>query len=144
MNDAFASYYNYLEELFGLFDSQYNFVFRTVYDESGYIWFGLIALGTCLIGLTLFYKAWHYPYGKLWHWIVWMIILAGISMGMTFYMAQDILVDHLYSQDQNIVDYTNDLVVGYSIMNLLTTMLISVGLSFAIKPFSKVQMHLPA
>jgi len=148
IKDLFAPIY---ETWFDLFDPAYRLIFSTLYNDGGYIFFGLAFLIIPLVCWLLFYYAWKYPYGKLWHWLLFMLIVIVIVFASTWSIAnteifasnnQD-LIEALNDPDSGYKDYATLLPMKYGMINSLLSLAIGIIYSFIMKQFSKVQIHLP-
>lgn len=146
LKDLFAAIYEA-----GIYDQKYTLIFSTLYDDSGYIKLGLLFILIPLVFWFLFYFVWHYPYGKLWHWTLWLFISAVITFACAYGVAN---TEIFASNNQDLTAALNDPQSGYAqyATNLpLTYALINAGLSLVLgfiyslllKQFSKIQMHLP-
>ena len=71
MNEFFGTIY---DTVFGIFANKYFLIFQHLYENGGYVKFGLSFILIPLVCWILFYYLWKYPYGKLWHWLVWLVI----------------------------------------------------------------------
>ncbi len=139
----FPSFYEFFENIFGIYDDRFSIVFQNFYQYGGYNDMGLLLIGVPLIISGLFYLVWKYPYGTIFHWIIMIVITACIAAGSTYGTTRLALADSLISPDPNIVDFTNLLVLKYTLLNALLSLLVSFLYSLVLKQFSKVQMHLP-
>jgi len=148
MKDIFAPIY---ETWFGLYNQTYDLIFTTLYNDGGYIKFGLTFVLIPLICWLLFYYAWRYPYGRVWHWLVWLIFVTLIVLGVTWGIAnseilastnQD-LIDALADNESGYEVYANSLPLKYAFINAGLTVIISFIYSLIMKQFSKIQIHLP-
>ncbi|MBN1968187.1 MAG: hypothetical protein JXL97_10060 [Bacteroidales bacterium] len=148
MNDLFATIY---EALFGLYDSQFSLIFDTLYDYGGYNLLGLTFIAVPLIMFVCFYLLWKYPYGKLWHWLLWLLIAflvtGGISWGISnneiFLSDNQALIDALADPESGYEQYANTLPLLYALFNGLLSVAVGFIFSLILKQFSKIQIHLP-
>jgi hypothetical protein len=148
IRELFATIY---ETLIGIYNSQFQLIFQTLYDFSGYIKLGLTVLVIPLLLWFLFYFFWHYPYGKFWHWILWLIIIAASVFGCTYGIANhDIFASNnpalneaLKASSSGYKEYASNLILTYAIVNSLLSVPIGFIYSLFLKQFSKIQLHLP-
>jgi len=148
MKDIFAPIY---ETWFGIHNPGFDLIFQTLYDFGGYIKFGLTFILIPLLLWILFYYAWKYPYGKWWHWIIWLVItiisVAGITFGIAnneiFASNNQYLIEALEDASSGYEEYAATLPLKYAAVNSLLTLVISFIYSIILKQFSKIQIHLP-
>lgn len=146
MKDLFASLYEYF-----IYDPNYSLLFQVLYDDGGYVNLGFSFI---LISLTLwaiFYYVWKYPYGKFIHWFVWLLIVACIIFGFSWWITDDAIN---FSNNQNLIaamsdpqsgyqNFADTLPLKYALYNSFFSILIGFIWSTIMRPFSKIQMHLP-
>lgn len=148
MNDLFATIYEYL---FGLYDSHYALIYNALYDYGGYSLLGLTFILVPLLMFAAFYFLWKYPYGKFWHWFLWLIIvyliIGGISWGVSyneiFLSNNQELIDALADPESGYEEFANTLPLKYALSNGLLGITIGFVYSLVLKQFSKIQIHLP-
>lgn len=148
MKEFFAAIY---DTWFGVFNQQYILIFRNLFDEGGYIMFGLCFIFIPLILWLFFYYVWNNPYGKFWHWLFWLIIISLLVAGTTWVIASheifgssnQMLNDALTTPGSGYNDYAQSLPIKYAIINGFLTLVISFIYSLIMKQFSKIQIHLP-
>lgn len=148
MNDIFAIIY---ETWLDLYDLQFRLIFDTLFDDGGYIKLGIIFLLIPLIMFAAFYFLWKYPYGKFWHWLLWLLIVflitGGISWGIAnneiFLSNNQALIDALAYPESGYEEYANTLPVKYAFVNGLLAISLGFIYSLILKQFSKIQIHLP-
>ena len=148
MKDIFSSIY---ETWFGLYEQNYDLLFTTLYNDGGYIKFGLTFILIPLICWALFYFVWRYPYGKIWHWLVWLVFIIVIVCGTTwglvnaeiFSSVDPGLMEALADPASGYETYALSLPMKYAIFNGILTIAISILFSLIMKQFSKIQTHLP-
>jgi len=148
MKDIFAPIY---ETWFGIYEPNYRLIFDTLYNEGGYIYFGLAFILIPLVCWSLFYFAWRYPYGKLWHWLLWMLIVIIIVFPSTWSIANteifasnnQALIDALNDPETGHKDYASSLPTHYGMINSLLALLLGIVYTLFMKRFSKIQTHLP-
>ena len=71
MNDIFAPLYELL-----LYNESFPLIFDHLFNNGGYVLFAFYMATVPLLGMVIFYFIWRYPYGKIWHWLVWVGFLA--------------------------------------------------------------------
>lgn len=148
MNDFFASIY---ETLFGIFDQTYELIFSVMYYESGYMKLFLAFTLIPLICWALFYFLWKYPYGRWWHWIVWLLIVSVIVFGVTWGITNSVifnssnpdLIEALADPSTGYEMYAQGLPINYATINTILSVIVGIVCSIIMKQFSKVQAHLP-
>lgn len=148
MRDFFAVIY---ETVFGLYNSDYNLIYRSMFEEQGYNTIGLVFILVPLVLMGLFYFAYWYPYGKAWHWgiavAVGIIIIGGLTYH--FFNVQILatnnpnLAEALYRPNTNYLQHAHELRTSYIIVNCLLGAVCSVLYSLIFKQFSKLHGHLP-
>ena len=148
MNDFFATIY---ETWFGIFNGQYDLIFTTLYTDGGYINFGLTFFCIPLLFLLLFYFVWRYPYGKWWHWLIWLLGSSLLVLGATLCIANteifgsnnEGLIYALSNPGSGYNEFASSLPIKYASINFCLALLIGCIYSILMKQFSKIQMHLP-
>lgn len=148
MKEFFVTIY---ETVFGIFDGKYSLIFSTLYDYNGYIKLGLLFILIPLLFWIIFYFAWNYPYGKFWHWALWLVV----SVIVVFICSWSLINTEIFaSNNQQLTDAINDPASGYSqyasglplVYSLINTglaLILGFIYSLFLKQFSKIQMHLP-
>ena len=148
MKDILAAIY---ETVFGLYNQTYDLIFTALYNDGGYLKFVLTWLLIPLGCWLLFYYIWRYPYGRWWHWLLWLVVTVIIVFGTTWGIANSEL---LASSNQDLIDaiadpesgyeaYAQTLPMKYPTINSILAVGITIIYSFVMKQFSKVQTHLP-
>lgn len=148
MKDILAPIY---EKLFGLYDQNFSLVFDHLYNNGGYLKFGFSFILIPLILLGVFYYVWKYPYGKILHWLLWLVVIIIIVFGMTYSIANtEIFASGNQALNAAIDDastgyknYASSLPLQYALYNSLLTLVIGIIYSLILKQFSKIQIHLP-
>ncbi len=151
MREGFATIY---DRVFGIYNTQYDLVFQHLFDNGSYIKLGLLFILVPLTFWTLFYYAWRYPYGRIWHWLIWLVVTVIVVFGATYGIANK----EIFSSDnQDLNDALADAATGYenyasvfpslpllyALINSLLAITVGVILSLIMKQFSKIQTHLP-
>ena len=139
LNDAFAAIYE--NRFFGIFDAKYQPIFRKLFDEGGYTSMGLIFILIPIGLMALFYFLWKYPYGKYWHWLIWLGISTIVVATSTIGFANSLLA--VYLTDSETVDFTSSIITRYAIINAVLGVIVAFLISLLFKRLSKIQKHLP-
>ncbi len=148
MNEFFGTIY---DTVFGIFANKYFLIFQHLYENGGYIKFGLSFLLIPLACWILFYYLWRNPYGKLWHWIVWLAVTVFIVFCATYGIANNEILgsdnqalnEALADASTGYADYASSLPLKYALANSLLALILSIIYSLIMKQFSKLQIHLP-
>jgi beta-lactamase regulating signal transducer with metallopeptidase domain len=148
MKEFFASIY---ETIFGVFDVKYSLIFSTLYDYGGYIKLGLLFILIPLLFYVIFYFAWNFPYGKFWHWALWLVIscivvficTSGLANTEIFASNNQQLTDAINDSESGYKQYASGLPLVYSWINTGLALVLAFIYSLILKQFSKIQMHLP-
>lgn len=139
----FATIY---ETIFGIYNNSCNPMFRYLFYEGGYVKLGLIFLLVTIALWLLFYFVWRHPYGRLGHWLLWLLVTVLIVLGVTLGTA-NIEVEVFLSKTSNVTqdcqDHIRTLPLKYGLANTALAAVLSLVYSLILKQFSKVQMHLP-
>ena len=148
MNEFFGTIY---DTVFGIFANKYFLIFQHLYENGGYIKFGLAFILIPLACWLLFYYLWRFPYGKKWHWILWMVVTVFIVFVTTYIVAgneitgseNQALNEALADASTGYSDYASTLPMKYALSNSLLALVIGFIYSLIMKQFSKIQLHLP-
>jgi hypothetical protein len=148
MKELFAAIY---DTLFGIYNSQFYLIFQHLFDNGGYLKFGFSFILIPLVFLLLFYYFWKYPYGKLWHWIVWLAVSILVVYITTYSIASSEILesnnqalnDALADASTGYEQYASSLPVKYAFVNSFLAFIIGFIYSLIMKQFSKIQIHLP-
>jgi len=148
MKDIFATIY---EIWFQLWNSDFSLIFDTLFDDYGYIMFGVSFILIPLILWFLFYYVWNYPYGKFWHWLGWLIITSLFVAVITLVIANNeifisnnqALINALDDPDSGYKQFAESLPLKYASINGILSIVVGFIYSLILKQFSKIQMHLP-
>lgn len=148
MEDFFAMIY---ENWFGIYDQKFRLIFIHLFQNGGYTKIGLTFILIPLGILLIFYFLYKNPYVKRWHWILLILFISLIVFVATYF-----IVDHeiLSSSNKTLNQalslatsgyekYASTLNVLYGGVNALLALIMSVFYSLIMRPFSKIQMHLP-
>jgi hypothetical protein len=148
MKETFAAIY---DTLFGIYNTQFYLIFQHLFDNGGYIKLGFSFILIPLICWVIFYYIWKYPYGKLWHWLVLMVITMLILFVTSYSIAySEILESNNQALNDAIADastgyeeYAASLPVKYACANSFLALITGFIYSLIMKQFSKIQIHLP-
>jgi energy-coupling factor transporter transmembrane protein EcfT len=148
MSEFFAALY---ETLFRVYHASYPEIFSTLYNYGGYVKLGLIFLLVPLVFWLLFYFLWRYPYGRFWHWLLWWLLSGVVVLVVTWLQARGAifdapnpaLVDALADPESGYKVYAVTLPQHYALINTGLSLVAGFLYSLLLKPFSKIQMHLP-
>ena len=148
MKDIFGTIY---DTVFRIFSNDYYLIFQHLFDNGGYIRFGLTFILIPLFCWILFYYIWKYPYGKLWHWLLWLAVIMVIVAGTTYGIANteifgsnnQALNEALSDESTGYAAYATYLPLKYALANSILALLIGFIYSLIMKQFSKIQIHLP-
>lgn len=148
MDQFFAFIY---DTLFGVYDPKFVLIYQTLFSDGGYVMFGADFIIIPLIFWLVFYYLWRYPYGKLWHWLTWLLVSVVIVLISTWAIAQKEIFD---SNNQALIqamadpqtgyrDHAAGLPIRYALINSFLALCIGFIYSIILKQFSRIQMHLP-
>lgn len=148
MTDIFATLY---ESLLNLFNQKFSLIFSVLYDDGGYIKLGLSFILIPLVCWLLFYYLWNDPYGKLWHWLIWLGIISIIVFAVSYGIAK---MEIFSSNDQALNNAMADTSTGYqnfaaslpftyALYNCIFALILGLIYSLIMKQWSKRQIHLP-
>ena len=148
MTELLASFY---DTLFGIWNQNYPLIFSTLFDYGGYLKLGLLFLLVPLFWWLLFFYAWRYPYGRFWHWLLWMVVSAvvvfacsyGLAHSEIFASDNQALTEALNDPESGYQAYASGLPVRYAWVNMGSAVVLGFVYSLIMKQFSKIQMHLP-
>ena len=148
IKDAFSAIY---EGWFNIYEAQFAEIYNTLYDDWGYVMFGLDFIFIPLVLLILFYFVWKNPYGKFWHWLGWLFIITVIVAGTTwgiankeiFASSNPVLIELMADPESGYAQFALSLPLKYAFINGLLTLVLGFLFSLALKQFSKIQIHLP-
>ena len=148
MKEIFGSIY---DSLFGIFNNDFFLVFQHLFDNGGYIKLGLSFILIPLVFWLVFYYLWKYPYAKIWHWLIWLLISIVTVIGITYAIANtEIFNSNNQALNEAIADestgyeaYVSSLPMKYALVNSLLAAIIGFIYSLFLKQFSKIQIHLP-
>lgn len=139
---TFAIFYEFFENMFGLYNNAYSIVFQTFFKAGGYNSMGMLLVLIPFVFLLFFYFLWKYPYGTFWHWLIYLGVISLIVGVTTFSAVRLDLADFLVSSNPA-AKFTKGLVLAYAFLNAGLALIVSFIYSLILKRFSKIQMHLP-
>jgi len=148
MKDFFATLY---DTWIGLYDSNYFLIYDQLRDSASYTYFGLTFILIPLVIFLLFYFGFRYPYAKWWHWLIAVVLSAVIVWIATreaaylaiFDTSNNELNNALNTQESGYDAYARPLPFEYAHWNAIMSLAVSFIWSMILRPFSKIQKHLP-
>lgn len=148
MKEFFATLY---DTWLDIFSSNYDLIFDQLKDSGSYTNFALIFIGIPLVIFLIFYFGYRYPYAKWWHWLIAVAISAIIVWITTrevayraiYETSNMALNEALADQESGYDAYANPLPFTYAHYNATLSLIISFLSIIFIRPFSKIQKHLP-
>ena len=148
MKEFFGAIY---DTVFGIHSNDYYEIFQHLYDNGGYLKLGFSFILIPLLCWMIFYFLWKYPYGKLWHWLLWLtftiLVVAGVTYGIAnteLFGSNNQTLNELMADERNkYYSYAVKLPIKYALANSLLALVIGALYSILMKQFSKVQIHLP-
>ena len=138
MNNFFAWFY---EMLNGIFLTKYPQIFSFMYDNGHYANIGWFLLLIPLAFLAMFYFLWRYPYGRIWHWLLWILVIGIVTGGVTYGYCMDKLASYLATIETEQVTFS--LLLKYGIVNAVWSIFLAAAHSLWMSRLSKIQKHLP-
>lgn len=136
--------YENLEDMLGLFDSDYQYIFDALLDYGVYNSLGFSFIGITLAIFIVFYYFYKNPYATFFpHWTITLLIATISSAVATFFIARTGLAEFLLDSDPNVSEFANDLVIAYTLINLVLALIFGFVISYLLRLGSKVQPHLP-
>ena len=124
--------------------ANYRLLFDHLFYNGGYNLFGWLFISIPIIPVVLFYFALKYPYTKLWHWGLLLVLIAVSVFSIT--VSQVNL--ELFASSKFIVhggnqSFAEDIVWKYATLNTVLSLITTFLYSIIAKYFSKIQKHLP-
>lgn len=145
MRDFFSLFYDNF-----FYDEIYYEIFSHLYENWGYVNFGLIAILMPVIFAAAFYFLYRWnPYSKWWHWAITLLINLATVFGLTIGIARtEILASdnpQLIQFLQNIsnYEYASTLTILIASLNILYALILFLIFSWIFKQFSKLHGHIP-
>lgn len=137
------------DRVFNIYSTDFPVIFSYFFKNGFYIMLGMIFILIPLTFFTIFYYLWMYPYGRWWHWLIWLFISLSVVFGCTFGYANSFILNSnapdmisCYNLQQ-CSDYVNTLPIQYAKANFILSIISGFIWSLILKQFSKVQTHLP-
>lgn len=137
------------ETWFNIYNQNFTVVHTALYDNSSYFWIGISSLIIPLVVCLIFYFIWMFPYGKWYHWLIWMLASSVIVLCSTIgisnlllFASNNPILDNAYG-DTPTYDYASSLPIRYAICNFFIAFVIGFIFSIICKQISKIQTHLP-
>jgi len=148
LNSFFAAIYENL-----VFRADYFEIFFCLNNMGSYTKFGLIFLLIPIVFWFIFYYLWNYPYGRWWHWLIFLLVVTATVFGLTWSIANiEVLskapmlcqnVSVSFSEIPGSYEYAQELYLSYSSWNCLLSLIVSFLCSLGFKQISTYQKHLP-
>lgn len=136
--------YEFLEDAFGIFDENFQYMFDSMREYGVYNKMGLSFIAITLLVFAGFYFFYKNPYAKLFpHWVLTLAISAVFSAVATFIIVREGLAEYLLDNDPEVADFANQLVSSYTAINFGLAVIFGILISQALRLGSKVQPHLP-
>jgi len=135
-----------------IYDAAYDTIFMHLFQDWGYVYFGLIFIVIPLIFSALFYFLYFWnPYSKWWHWLIWLLVCLIFVFGITFGVANveifasdnDALIHALSDTGHSYYEFASLLPFLYGILNILFGLIVFLLFSWIFKQFSKLHGHIP-
>jgi len=136
---------------FLLYSSKFPLIFDVLYHNGIYNYLGLMFVLIPFFFMFLFYYLLKYPYLKFWHWLVYLLLIGlvtGVVSGVFVSNAilssgNQLLNEALADSSSGYQQYANGLPFKYAFYNILLGLLFGFIGSLIIRPWSKIQIHLP-
>lgn len=136
--------YENLEDILGLFNSDFQYLFDSMREYGVYNKIGLSFIVITLLVFSGFYFLYKNPYAKLFpHWVLTLAISAVFSAVATFIIVREGLAEYLLDNDPKVSDFANQLVLSYTFINFVLAVIFGILISQLLRLGSKVQPHLP-
>lgn len=136
--------YENLDEIFGIFNENFQYIFNAMYEYGVYNKIGLTFIGVTLLVFVGFYFFYKNPYARFFpHWILTLVISGVLSAIITFFLVREGLAEYLLDNDPEVADFANQLVSFYTFINFVLAVIFGILISQALRLGSKVQPHLP-
>jgi hypothetical protein len=148
MTDLFASLY---ETFLNLYNQKFVLIFSALYDGGGYTELALSFIVIPFLFWFLFYYLWTNPYGRLWHWIVWLVVISVIVFAVSYAVADNkifasndqALNNALADTSTGYQNFAASLPFNYAFYNSIFALILGLIYSLIMKQWSKKQIHLP-
>lgn len=136
--------YENLEDIFGIFDENFQYMFNAMREYGVYNKMGLSFTMITLLIFSGFYFFYKNPYAKFFpHWILTLFMSGVLSAIVTFSIVRQGLAEYLLDNDSEVADYANQLVFSYTFINFGLALIFGFLISYLLRMGSKVQPHLP-
>lgn len=145
IRDFFSFFYDncFYEEI-------YYEIFSHLYENWGYVYFGLIAILIPIIFAAAFYFLYRSnPYSKWWHWVITLLISLVAVFGLTRGIARtEILASDnpqliQFLQNVSNYEYASTLTILIASLNILYALILFLIFSCIFKRYSKLHGHIP-
>lgn len=150
-------FYQHVEEILNIFNQDYDVIFETIFNNGTYNWLGLAFISAPFFLLLIFYLLWKYPYGKWWHWLIYVLIISVVVGIISWQIAYNGIFNSNSPDLNNLLDnntvpegaqmgyedFAYNLLPKYAIINGVLASILSFTYSLILKQFSKIQIHLP-
>ena len=148
MKDFFADIY---EIVFELVDPKFPLITDTMDYNYGYVLLGVSFVIVPLVMFASFYLLWKYPYGRFWHWFLWLVITSlltsviswSISYNEIILSSDNSLNKALNDTESGYKDATYNFLMNYALCNGVLCVITACIYSVLLKQISKIQIHLP-
>ena len=147
MNEFFTTLY---QTILGINNSNFSLIFKQLLNDGNYNYFAIIFIFIPLFIIALFYFLFKYPYAKWWYWLIVIAIAATIVWIST---RQYAYVSIFETSNNNLNDalatapgyraFADPLPYTYANYNAAMSLIVSFIWSMLLRPFSKIQKHLP-
>ncbi len=149
LTDFFAAIYQ--NEWFGIYEKNFILIFKHLYNGDGYFYMGLALILIPLFILAIFYFWFKNPYMKFLHWLILIILISLIVFIATYLIVDNEILSKpdqalnkaLSLSSTGYKKYASTLGAEYGLINAFLALVISIFYSLIMRPFSKIQMHLP-
>lgn len=152
-----GAFYQYIEDWLNIYKSEYDVIFQTFFNNGTYNLLGITFLALPFVLLLGFFFLWKYPYGKFWHWLIYVIIVAIIVGIVSWQVTYNGIFNSNSQELDNLLnnntvpdgaqigyeDFAYRLLPKYAIINGVLAAFVSFIYSLIQKQFSKIQIHLP-
>ncbi len=126
MNDLIATIY----EGFGIYDGTYS---DYLFKEQYYTIIGYILFFAPFALIAIFYYAIDFVFGKLWHWLLYVLVTTIISSITIYLILSGQLVD--YIQDEQYSD-VNIFINDFTLLSFAYALILCIGYTFLLKNWS--------
>lgn len=150
MKHFFAMIYEWL-----LWDKNYNLLFQELHQGNGYLLSGLAMLIIPLLLFIMFYwdsrLPWSNPYRKKFNWIIWLVLSAGVVVGVSyaivypalFNSGNPVLIQAIGNPSTGYDVFAEKLTVRLSVLNGAYSLVTGFLWSLLLKQKSVLHIHIP-